>query len=431
MPHEVKVITIKDVLAHENADRLEVALIQDYTCVVPKGQFQPGDAAVYIPVASVVPPELLQEMGLWDHETGKGKLAGPDGVRLRAQRFRGVVSQGLLLRPPRGFIPGDEAGYHLGITKWDPPIPQDMTGQIKPAEGLTPEYDIDNILGWPDILRRGESVVYTEKIHGTFSCFAHVPGAGLDYLIGGDTVICSKALLGKHSFYDTPENESNVYVRAFKDQLLHTGKWQTLKDHLGEETPFALFGEIYGTGVQDLGYGRRKNERGYALFDVRIGDAANGRYLNPEELQEFASAIGLPAVPVLYRGPHSQAAMEEHLRGRDTFSGSHAREGIVITPVQERDDWRLGTRQAEGHQQGPPLPPRRADRVQLTALQNPTPEDATNAREANAASAAAPTTTAPPATCRPASSATGSNSTSARPARPRSRKATPPHPPAC
>ena len=342
MPHEVNVITIKDVLAHENADRLEVALIQDYTCVVPKGQFQPGDAAVYIPVASVVPPELLQEMGLWDHETGKGKLAGPDGVRLRAQRFRGVVSQGLLLRPPRGFIAGDEAGYHLGITKWDPPIPQDMTGQIKPAEGLTPEYDIDNILGWPDILRRGESVVYTEKIHGTFSCFAHVPGAGLDYLIGGDTVICSKALLGKHSFYDTPENESNVYVRAFKDQLLHTGKWQTLKDHLGEETPFALFGEIYGTGVQDLGYGRRKNERGYALFDVRIGDAANGPYLNPEELQEFASAIGLPAVPVLYRGPHSQAAMEEHLRGRDTFSGSHAREGIVITPVQERDDWRLG-----------------------------------------------------------------------------------------
>ena len=342
MPFEVNVVQLKDVTAHGNADRLEIALIEDYTCVVPKGQFQTGDLAIYIPVGAVVPPNLLEQMGLWDHDTGKGRLAGPEGVRLRAQRFRGVISQGLLLPPPRGFALGDEAGYHLGITKWDPPIPQDMTGQIKPAEGLTPEYDIDNILGWPSILRDGESIVYTEKIHGTFSCFAHAPSASLDYLINGDTVICSKALLGKHSFYDTPENESNVYVRAFKDYLLHTGKWQTLKDHLGQDTPFALFSEIYGAGVQDLGYGRRKTERGYALFDVRIGSPANGRYLNPEELQEFAQALGLPAVPVLYRGPHSQAAMEEHLQGKDTFSGSHAREGIVITPVQEREDWRLG-----------------------------------------------------------------------------------------
>ena len=342
MPFEANVIRLKDVIPHENADRLEVALIEDYTCVVPKRQFQAGDLAVYIPVAAVVPQYLLEQMGLWDHETGKGKLAGPEGIRLRAQRIRSVVSQGLLLPPPRGFVLGDEAGYHLDITKWDPPIPYDMAGLIKPAEGLTPEYDIDNILGWPDILRPGESVAYTEKIHGTFSCFAHVPGADLDYLIGGDTVIGSKALLGKHSFYNTPENESNVYVRAFKDNFQHSGRWQTLKDHLGPETPFALFGEIYGTGVQDLSYSRPKSRRGYALFDVRIGDARTGRYLNPDELHHFADTLEVPAVPTLYRGPHSQAAMEEHLAGRDTFSGSHSREGIVITPVQEREDWRLG-----------------------------------------------------------------------------------------
>lgn len=342
MPFEVNVVEINDVTPHYNADRLEVALIEGYACVIPKGQFRAGDHAVYIPVASVVPQDVLQQMGLWDHETGKGRLAGPEGVRLRAQRFRGVVSQGLLLEPPRGFILGDEVGQHLGITKWNPPIPYDMAGQIKPAEGLTPEYDIDNILGWPGILRDGESVVYTEKIHGTFSCFAHVPGAGLEYLIGGDTVICSKALLGKHSFYDTPENEVNLYVRAFKDNLLNTGKWQTLKDHLGHETHFALFGEVYGTGVQDLGYGRNKADKGYALFDVRIGTAKDGRYLNPEEVQEFAQALDLPAVPILYKGPHSQDAMNEHLAGRDSFSGSHAREGIVINPIQEREHWRLG-----------------------------------------------------------------------------------------
>ena len=342
MPHEVKVIRIREVRRHHNADRLEVAVIEGYTCVVPKGQFKDGDHAVYIPTASVVPQEILEEIGLWDHDTGKGKLAGPEGVRLRAQRFRGVVSQGLLLEPPPGFNPGDDVAEHLGITKWDPPIPYDMAGQIRPAEGLTPEYDIENILGWPDVLRQGESVVYTEKIHGTFSCFAHVPGADLDYLIGGDTVICSKALLGKHSFYDTPENEVNLYVRAFKDQLLAPGRWQAMKDEFGYDKPFALFGEIFGTGVQDLGYGRAKADKGYALFDVRLGTVNEGFYLGPEAVQEFAQALGLPAVPFLYQGPHSQEAMAEHLAGRDSYSGSHAREGIVINPLLERDHWRLG-----------------------------------------------------------------------------------------
>ena len=342
MQLQVKVVELKDVLPHDNADRLEVALIEGYTCVVGKGQFKKGDHAVYIPVAAILPQQLLESIGLWDHQTQKGKLAGPDGVRLKAQRLRGVVSQGLLLQPPPGSTLGDELSDHLGITKWVPLIPYDMAGKIKPADSLTPKYDIENILGWPQLLTDGENVVYTEKIHGTFSCFAHIPGLELDYLIGGNTVICSKGLLGKHSFYDTQDNEANLYVRGFKDNFLNTGKWQALKDHLGADTQFALFGEIFGAGVQDLDYGQPKDKKGYALFDIRIGSINNGRYLNPGELQELARKLDIPAVPVLYRGPHSQDRMDQYLKGKDTFSGSHTREGIVITPVEEREDWRLG-----------------------------------------------------------------------------------------
>ena len=89
MELEVRVVNIRDVRTHEKADRLDIATIAGYECVVQRGLHRTGDAAVYIPEASVLPQDLLQDLDLWDHQESKGKLAGRDGDRVSAIRLKG------------------------------------------------------------------------------------------------------------------------------------------------------------------------------------------------------------------------------------------------------------------------------------------------------------------------------------------------------
>ena len=88
---DVKVRHLDAVEPHPNADRLELAVVGDYRAVVAKGQFQAGDAIAYLPEASVLPAELIAELGL------TGKLAGPDANRVHAVRLRGALSQGVVM----------------------------------------------------------------------------------------------------------------------------------------------------------------------------------------------------------------------------------------------------------------------------------------------------------------------------------------------
>jgi RNA ligase (TIGR02306 family) len=87
---EVKVrkITIEP---HPDADLLEIGKVDDYNVVVGKGQFKTGDLVVYIPEASVVPDWLIERLGL------VGKLAGSKHNRVKAVKFRGCTSQGLIV----------------------------------------------------------------------------------------------------------------------------------------------------------------------------------------------------------------------------------------------------------------------------------------------------------------------------------------------
>ena len=49
-----------------------------------------------------------------------------------------------------------------------------------------------------------------------------------------------------------------------------------------------------------------------------------------------------PLVPVLYRGPFSEAALLEHTSGATVLGGKHLREGVVLRPAVERESAELG-----------------------------------------------------------------------------------------
>ena len=343
MELEVKVVNILDVQAHGNADNLEIALIHGYKCVIRKNTFRAGDPAVYLPETSVLPRSTLEAMDLWDHQQNKGKLAGTQGNRIHPIQLRGVVSQGLLAPVPPGLHPGDDAAEYYGITKWIPEIPEHMNGVVTNIDMRRPEYDVDDILRWPDVLQEGETVVYTEKLHGTLASYTCVPGLNHPDLYQGNTIISCKDLRQHTCFKYSQENEGNLYVNTFKRKLINTGAWEQI-DRMSAEwnEPITLFGEMFGAGVQDLHYGQAKNDKGFRIFDVHAGDPSEGRYLESQELLELCEELNLLTVPVLYTGPHWPQLLNKLTQGRDNISGANILEGTVITTSPERKHPELG-----------------------------------------------------------------------------------------
>jgi len=331
---------------HPKADKLEIAQVGDYQSIVRKGDFSDGDLVAYIPEQAIVPEALLQEMGL------KGMLAGKAKNRVKAIKLRGSLSQGIVYPARPEWPEGAHVEGVLGITKWEPPIPAHLAGEVFSA-GLdrTLKYDIENQKRFPDILEDGEQVVFTEKLHGTWCMIALMP-KGQVHPEHGRLIVSSKGLAGRGLAmkYDAPANKTNLYVRVARhltmENRISFAFGQDLKHDI-EPKPVFVLGEVFGAGVQDLAYGAKADKDvdiGFRIFDIYVGKPGQGRYLDDAKLDAACERLHVPRVPVLYRGPFSKEVMLEHTDGLETISGneSHIREGIVVRPVVERRHEEIG-----------------------------------------------------------------------------------------
>ncbi|MFF1643301.1 RNA ligase (ATP) [Streptomyces sp. NPDC058246] len=322
-------VTAEELTIHEhpNADALELAQVGLYRAVVAKGAYRTGERAVYIPEQSVLPAELIEELGL------TGRLAGSKADRVRAVRLRGELSQGIVCRPKalagvdlaRAAEDGTDFAEVLGIVKWVPPIPPTMDGDVESAPDLLPWVDIENIQRYPDIFTPGEPVVLTEKLHGS-ACL-------LTYLADDGRVHVSSKGFGAKSLA-LKEDPRNLYWRAVQGHGVAQAAAR-LAERLGARR-VGIFGEVYGAGVQDLSYGAdgRRVSLGYAVFDVCAEIDGEVRWLDAAALVDGE----LPLVPRLYEGPYDIERVLEVASGRETVSGRelHLREGVVIRPSPER-----------------------------------------------------------------------------------------------
>ena len=315
---------------HPNADRLELAAIGGFRCVVGKGSFADGDLAAYIPEGSVCPDWLIADLGL------EGKLAGKRKNRVKAVKLRGALSQGIVYPVRDGMIRGrpvaesDTVTELLELVKYEPPIPIAMQGEVRPVHGATLHYDIENVKKYPNELREDEPVVITEKLHGSWCCLGWHPDHG--------PIVTSKGMSDRGMALILNEaNHNNLYVRTWRN---FETAFETARARLaGDGQPFYVLGEVYGRGVQDLHYD--EPNPAFRVFDAYIGEPRHGRYLDPAELE--ASLGGLfPLVPVLYRGPFGAAALLQETDGATTLGGKHLREGAVVKPAAERESAEFG-----------------------------------------------------------------------------------------
>jgi len=334
------------ILPHPKADRLEIAQIGDYQSVVGKGSFKTGDLVAYIPEQAIVPQNLLKEMGL------EGRLAGKNKNRVKATKLRKILSQGLCYPAREEWQRGADVAEVLGITKWEPPIPAHLSGEVFAAgSDRTLRYDIENQKKFPHVLEDGEPVVFTEKLHGTWMQAALMPKQ-MAHPDEGRLIVSSKGLAsrGLAMKYDAEANKTNLYVRVARHYTMENrisfAFGRVLKDEL-DPCPVFVLGEVYGNGVQDLTYGAKTDKDvdiGFRIFDIYVGKPDQGRYLNDDELDGACERLSIPRVPVLYRGPFSRAVMQEYTDGYETITGHdvHIREGIVMRPQTERRNEEVG-----------------------------------------------------------------------------------------
>ena len=303
-------------------ERLECAMVGDYSVVVGKGNHQTGDVVAYIPEASVVPQDLIVEMGL------EGRLTGSQRNRVKAVKLRGQLSQGLVYKVSGVDEVGVDVTDVLGITKYEPRIPAEMAGEVWNAFGQTLKYDIENIKGYPNVLEDGETVVFTEKIHGTWTCLG---------LNDGTPIVTSKGQSARGLAFKIEDglNDRSMYVQQWRE---YGNRVRELAERLEISSVYVL-GELYGPGVQDLQYGLKA--RHFRVFDVFVGPKDTGRYLSYDQMMAAVDYI-FETVPILYYGPFKKNLMEFYANGRDnggmSILANHVREGIVIRPLEERTD---------------------------------------------------------------------------------------------
>lgn len=333
---------------HPNADKLDIATIEGWSCVCGKGEFPgAGTLALYIPIDSVLPGTVEQTL----FANSKVK---PNNGRIRTVKIRGEISQGMLVSldkfPQVPRKKGFDASELLGITKYRPPAaswePREKTAnKVKTKKSPNPNFhkytDLENIKWYTNVFEEGEPVAITEKIHGTNFRAGYVKTevntwwkrvkkffgvlAEYEFVHGSRNVQLHVWENGKGTYYG-----KDLYRQAAEDYGLK-GKL------LGGEV---VYGEVYGTGIQkNYNYGCKNEERKLVVFDVM----KDGKYLNHEELVLFCRARQLPMVPTLYTGPFSMDVLKTLTEGDSVLAPEQkVREGCVVRPLEERNQDGLG-----------------------------------------------------------------------------------------
>jgi len=329
----VEVCDIKEVLSHENADRLEIAVVKGWECIVGKGDYKVGDIVVYIPVDAVLPLELVERLGVGNY------LGGKLHNRVRCARLRGAMSYGLIINNEENWEVGTDVAEHYGITKYEPPL-RAMAGDAAPDDPLFTKYtDIENIRNFPDIFEKGEEVCVTEKIDGT-NCrigFFKSEEGELEWKGGSHRV--------KRKMPTDEEMLSNSYWYPF---TLESVKY--LLSALGNDPRYGckksatLYGEVYGRvrgGHKSMHYGK-PNSLNFVAFSLKI----DGKYVDWELFNNLCKAFSVPMVPLIIEGSFNMNLMKGLSTGPSFLAkrngADHIREGIVICSLKEREEWSCG-----------------------------------------------------------------------------------------
>jgi RNA ligase (TIGR02306 family) len=347
---KVPVTTIKEIYEHPNAHSLEIAKIYDFRIVIQKGKYKIGDTVIYCPIDSVLSQSLAELLFPPDSKIKLNKN------RIKQIKIRGFYSQGMIIDPElvqdklsswSGALEED-VSTALEITKYNPPEAQyqgsntSVKKRDKPRENpfFHKFNGIDNFKWYPELFVKDELVSITEKIHGSNIRFGYVP------YVANTLWRKIKKFFGYAPTYEWVYGSNNVQLQqrtGYKGYYGEDVYGKVLEKYdAKEKAKFGeiWYGELYGDGIQkNYNYGCTNGEHKLVVFDLKLQDGVDAKYVSPDVFRQLALSRGFEVVPELYKGPYVDSEWaKEFTKGDSKFVLSQkVIEGIVIKPLEEKD----------------------------------------------------------------------------------------------
>jgi RNA ligase (TIGR02306 family) len=309
-----------------------------------------NDLVVYCEIDSFLP---IREEFEFLRKSSFKKMGDQEGFRLKTIRLRGQVSQGLILplsvlfegygyrvsetllnenvalEPNRTVITpsdmielivGNDLTEVLGIVKYEPPIPAELSGKVK---GLFPSFirktdeeRIQNLADEYDEMKK-HSYYVTEKLDGSSATF---------YFKNGEFGVCSRNL-------ELLETEGNTFWKVARELDLEN----KLKEY---GINLSVQGELIGEGIQGNPYKiKGQTVRFFNLFDIDLQV-----YHSLPVFKETMKVLGLETVPVLETHFHLPETIDELLKMADSKSvlnSNFDREGVVIRSLDRKISFKV------------------------------------------------------------------------------------------
>ena len=340
-----RLVVLDEVIAHPNAEFLDIATIGGWRVVAQKGLYVTGDIAAYFEVDSWIPHEIAPFLS---KDKEPKVYEGVKGERLRTIKLRGEISQGLLIPvtelPNSGEILAQlnqqalesMGGFDidltetLGILKWERPVNANLAGL---AKGNFPQFirksdqeRVQNIKRqYQDSVAAEEEYNVTFKLDG--SSFTGYLRATSEEIYTG---VCSRNLDLKFE-----GNEGNLFVQTFNKYNLDD-KLRTF--HVVTGRSIALQGEMVGPGIQSNFEGLEEIE----LYIYNVFDIDKQAYMLPGEARHVCDALDLKMVPTFSVRMKLPATMADVLALADGDSGLKGkfREGLVFKSLTRNFQWK-------------------------------------------------------------------------------------------
>jgi RNA ligase (TIGR02306 family) len=280
----MKIATIENIHSirkHPNADSLSLAKVLGYQVIIGLDSFKEGDKVVFIQPDTLLPEEPWAEMFRKRSSRVKAcKLRGEwsFGIVMPISTWSALVAYG-------DIVSGTEISEIIGVTKWEPPMPQDLSAAGVLPRGI-PKTDEER---WQNLeLPYGSVVDVSLKIDGK-SMTVYSLRDGDDWKTG----VTSRSM-------DLKLDCSNHYTRIEAHYgLMEVAK--SLSKRFG--MAIALRGEVFGQGVQAHEKNPHAKEMlSFVLFNVYSPDT--GKNFGPDSelyFERVAKEYDIPHVPILER----------------------------------------------------------------------------------------------------------------------------------
>ena len=307
---------ITNITPIDGADKIELATIDSWKVVVAKdANHKSGDMVIYCEIDSFLP--IKEEFEFLSKSSYTKMSDGTEGFRLKTIKLRGQVSQGLIL--PMSVVEytnvqfevGMDVTNLLGITKYEPPIPAELSGKVK---GLFPSFlrktdeeRVQNLTKeYENYKSLGRKFYVTEKLDGSSATF---------YFRNGVFGVCSRNL-------ELLETEGNTFWRVARELKLE--EWLgTLENNV------CLQGELVGESVQGNPY-KIKGQTVRFFNGFNVDTQENIPFL---EFVELIQKMNLTTVPILdydFTLPETVENMLEYADKKSELNSNLDREGIVV-----------------------------------------------------------------------------------------------------